>query len=104
MFFTLTDARQNTPCAFVLTGSLPRVVFEQSTPVTVNSNLPSRTAWFSPTALAASPDDEPPPPDDEPPLPDDEDESLPPPLLLATTMMMMMMSAMTARRMKRFFL
>src|SRR3954454_21385438 len=102
MFATLTSTRQNTPVALVATGSLPRVDFEQSTPVTVNSNLPSLTAWFSPTAWAAAS------PDDAPlsavaPLPDDDgDEPPSPPPLVA--MAMMTTRAMTASRMKRFFL
>jgi hypothetical protein len=46
--------------------------------------------------------DEPPSVEDERPSDDDEDEPLSPPLLVAVTMMTM--RAMTARRMKRFFL
>jgi hypothetical protein len=58
-------------------GSAPRVFFEQSTPVTVNSNLPSRAGWLSPTVSAAS--------DDESPRPeaDDDEESPPPDVVMA---------------------
>lgn len=81
---------QKTPCAVVETGDVPRVVFEQSTPVTVNWNLPSLTAVFSPAAFA-EPDDEPPPDADG-----DQDEDDPPPLAVAITTMMMIKAMMPA--------
>src|SRR5829696_2611247 len=76
MFATFTDTRQNTPAACVLIGSAPRVFFEQSTLVTVNSNLPSRAGWFSPTACAESP----------PPEADGESVELSPPPDVAMAM------------------
>ena len=94
MFATLTFTRQKTPAAWVEMGSAPEVFLELSTPVTLNSNLPSWAAWFRPTALAESPDDEPPPEEEV------ADESLSPPPLVAMTMI----RAMAARRMRRFFL
>src|SRR5687768_9950605 len=60
MFVTFTETRQNTPAAWVETGAVPRAVCEQSTLVTVNSNLPSRAGWLRPTACAESDDESPP--------------------------------------------
>src|SRR4051812_5193741 len=67
MFDTFSETTQNTPWAVVVMGSVPSVFWEQSTPLTVNSNLPSRTAWFRPTALAESPEGEPPSTEDDEP-------------------------------------
>src|SRR4051794_34751518 len=99
MFETFTDATQKTPLAVVVMGSVPRGFWEQSTPVTVNSNFPSRTGVLSPAACA-EPDVEPLPEDE--PLPDDDESSLPP--VAAAMMTMSTIRAMIASRMKRFFL
>src|SRR4051812_13906981 len=94
MFATVMEATQKTPLAWVVTGSVPSVFCEQSTPVTLNWNLPSRTGWFRP-AVFASPDDEPPPAADE------DDGEDPPPLVVAITMITM--RTRMASRMNRFF-
>src|SRR3954470_11978465 len=53
IFATCSATMQNTPCAFfVRYGLSPIVVLLQSTLVTVNSNLPSRTGVPSPADFA----------------------------------------------------
>jgi hypothetical protein len=55
MFFTVKVTKQNCPCAVALRYWRPTVGFPHSTLETVNSNLPSRTGWFSQRRLWARP-------------------------------------------------
>src|SRR4051812_32237683 len=105
MFFTESDTMQKVPCAVLDSGALPIVFWEQSTPLTVNSNLPSRAAWLRPMAFDEPLSTEPPSVEAELPAEDDDEEesSLPPPPP-PVAMAMITMTAMSARRMKRFFL
>src|SRR5258705_12049192 len=52
MFFTVTETLQNWPWAFLFRNSEPTWAMPHSTLVTVNSNLPSRAGWLSPTVGA----------------------------------------------------